>query len=532
MKRLPAGAAVFLIALAVVAPYLLGPAAPSADAEVARLYAAGSWGTAWQSAWGGGSPVWMLGPPGLPALAALPVKAGIPAERATRWIAGLLYALGALGVYELARSLELSAVWMGVAFALAPGRWAELVRDGHAPHAAALAMLPFAPLLLARRKTVPVTAGVLLLAAFWLPRPARSSLWPEVELLLTLGAGWLAARNLRAGRVVPIVVCAGMFAAGLSWRALFARPDVPSPVSPAAVEWLHQHAPGETMIGEPGPYSALNPIRRQAEQVILGPANPLYSVLWLEALGARHVLSGDTVKYTPLLDAEYEDSGGYRVYQTPVHQAGLAVVVSRHQWQNLPRLRSVYDRPSLAAYVEWANRPEGAGFRWLGPREAEVRADLGPDDMILVRQNAAAGWTATTRGQPVTTAADPIGYLLLDPRRTGPLTVSLRAPWRAGSGAALPENAIPVLNADGIVDGIRLTPAPFAPGTVVTIHGSGLGETPTTRVLVAGRQADVLYAGEAQINARLPVDLPAGTAEVVAEVGGVRSNGLTVEIRR
>jgi hypothetical protein len=529
MRRLPAGAAVFLIALTVVAPYLLGTAAPSADAEVARLYAAGSWGTAWQSAWGGGSPVWMLGPPGLPALAALLIKAGIPAERAVRLMAGLLYALGALGVYELARLMELPALWMGVAFALAPGRWAELVRDGHAPHAAALAMLPFAPLLFARRKAVLVAAGVLLLAAFWLPRPARSSLWPEVELLLTLGAGWLAART---GRRCPIVVCAGVFAAGLSWEALFARPDVPSRVSPAAMEWMHGHAPGETIVGEPVPYSALNPVRRQAEQVILGPGNPLYSVLWLEALGASHVLSGDTVKYTPLLDAEYEDSGGYQVYRTPVHQPGPAVVVSRHQWQSLPRLRSVYDRPSLAAYVEWANRPEGAGFRWLGPREAEVRADLGPDDMILVRQNAAAGWTATTRGQPVTTAADPIGYLLLDPRRTGPLTVSLRAPWRAGNSAPLAENAIPVLNPDGIVDGLRLTPAPFAPGTVVTIHGSGLGDTRTTRVLIAGRPAEVLYAGEAQINARLPVDLPAGTAEVVAEVNGVRSNGLTVEIRR
>ena len=529
MKRLPAGAAVFLIALAVVAPYLLGPAAPGADGEVARLYAAGSWGTAWQGAWEGGSAVWMLGPLGLPALAALPIKAGVPAERAVRLIGGLLYALGALGVFELARSLELPALWMGVAFALGPGRWAELARDGHAPHAAALAILPFAPVLFARRRIIPVAAGVLLLAAFWLPRPARSSLWPEMELLLTLGAGWLAARS---GRMVPIAVCVGMFAAGLSWEALFARPDVPPPVSPAAVEWLHRHAPGETTVGEPAPRVDLNPIRRQAERVILGPDNPLYSVLWLQALGARHVLSGDTVKYTPLLDAEYEDSGGYRVYQTPVHQAGPAVVVSRHQWQNLPRLRSLYDRPSLAAYVEWANRPEGAGFRWLGPREAEVRADLGPDDMILVRQNAAAGWTAFTSGQPVTTAADPIGYLVLDPRRTGPVTVSLRAPWRAGSGEALAENAIPVLNRDGIVDGIRLTPPPFAPGTVVTIHGSGLGETRTTRVLVAGRPAEVLYAGEAQINARLPVDLPTGPAEVIAEVSGVRSHGLTVEIRR
>jgi IPT/TIG domain-containing protein len=529
MRRLPAGAAVFLIALAVVGPYLLATAAPSADAEVARLYAAGSWGTAWQSARGGGSPVWMLGPPGLPAPAAFLIKVGIPAERALRLMAGLLYALGALGVYGLARSLELPALWMGVAFALAPGRWAELARDGHAPHAAALAILPFAPLLFARRRTVPVAAGILLLAAFWLPRPARSSLWPEVELLLTLGAGWLVART---GRRCPIVVCVGMFAAGLSWEALFARPDVPPPVSPAAVDWLRQHAPGETTIGEPGPFAAVNPIRRQAEQVILGPGNPLYSVLWLQALGARHALSGDTVKYTSLLDAEYEDSGGYRVYQTPVSQAGPAVVVSRHQWQNLPRLRSLYDRPSLAAYVEWANRPEAAGFRWLGPREAEVRADLGPDDMILVRQNAAAGWTAFTSGQPVTTTSDPIGYLVLDTRRTGPVTVSLRAPWRAGSGATLPENAIPVLNPDGIVDGIRLTPPPFAPGTVVTIHGSGLGDSRTTRVLVAGRLAQVLYAGEAQINARLPVDLPAGPAEVIAQVSGMRSNGLTVEIRR
>ena len=78
------------------------------------------------------------------------------------------------------------------------------------------------------------------------------------------------------------------------------------------------------------------------------------------------------------------------------------------------------------------------------------------------------------------------------------------------------------------MDGVRHTPPPFAPGTIITIYGTDLAGG---RVLVAGRTAEVLYADERQINARLPGDLPSGAAELVVEADGQKSDPVTVEIR-
>jgi hypothetical protein len=547
MKRRPAGAAVFVIALAALAPYLAAPAVPTATSELARWYAEGHTPLSWQPRWGGGSPTWTLGPPGLPALAALASKTGLPPERAVPWAAALLYALGAVGIYQLGRAWKWPAFWMGLAFALAPFRWVDLVRDGNAAHAVALALLPSAGALIVRHGASAIAAAMvalvvlwppapagtglrpeaaamivrgsagrfagalLLIALFWFPAPASGGVRPELELLLVLGAGWLAVRQRRS---VPVIVCAAVFAAGLAWEAFATRP-----ARGGSARWDCEG----TVLGAPAPAVAT---RRQPERLILEPGHPAYTVLWLQALGVGHVVSADRAKFDAILEPERD-----HLYYAPVRHTGSAVLVSRYQFSNLAPLRSFYDRPGLAAYVEWANRPEGAGFRWVSGREAEVRADLGPDDMVLVRQNA-AGWTASVEGQPVATHADPIGYLVLDPRRTGPVTIRLHTPWRAGPDFVLPEHAVPVLTSGGIVDAERHTPPPFAPGTVVTLYGSGLGETGVTRVLAGGRSAEVSYANEGQVNARLPGDLPAGAVEVVVEVNGVRSNGLTVEIDR
>ena len=184
------------------------------------------------------------------------------------------------------------------------------------------------------------------------------------------------------------------------------------PALPARA-WLERHAPGET--------TRLLP---QAQGVIFGPGRAEHSILWLRALGAGHLISRDEGKYGALLENEYQDAAGNRVYQTPLRRPAAAVLVSRYQWRTLPRLRSLYDRTALAAYVNWADRPEAAGFRWTAAGKAEVRTDLGPDDMVLVRQ-LAAGWSASLDGRPLECLRDPVGFLLLDPERAGAVTILL-----------------------------------------------------------------------------------------------------------
>ncbi len=311
---------------------------------------------------------------------------------------------------------------------------------------------------------------------------------------------------------------------------------------PETAAWLERHAPGEPALGPAPTSAARNPIRRQAERLILNPGNEEVSVWWLQARGIAHLVSRDHVKFDALLEAEHTDGAGYRIYKTPLRRPSPAILVSRHQWKSLPPFRSQRDRVALAAYVAWADLAEAAGWRPTGPATAEVRVDLGPDDMILIRQDIHPGWSASLDGQPLPCLRDPIGFVLLDPRREGPSTISVsfdRSFWAFWSERgrpnrppdALPERDPPAIHPGGVLDGLRHTPPPFAPGTVITLYGSDLEENGKARVLVAGRPVQTLYAGDTQVNVQLPADLPPGTVEIVVERDGSRSDAVRVEIR-
>jgi hypothetical protein len=245
------------------------------------------------------------------------------------------------------------------------------------------------------------------------------------------------------------------------------------------------------------PYTPTTPLPPQIRELVYGNTHSVHSALWLLALGVPRLSIAEGGKYEEILER-----GSDNTYQVPVRNPGPAILVSRYQWKRLPRLQSLYDRHALAAYVNWANRPEAAGFRWTSRRRAEVRADLGPDDMILVRHYA-AGWRAS-----VPTRQDPIGYLVLDPPSPGPVTITLTAPVFTPTPAVLPTHIVPRINPGGVA---------FLPDGIISIFGYDLGETGRTRVTVDGRQAEVLWAGEYQVNARLPRDVPP-TPEVQVEV--------------
>ncbi len=277
----------------------------------------------------------------------------------------------------------------------------------------------------------------------------------------------------------------------------------------AAASWLAWFAP-------PRPPAPSTPLPPQIARLVYGPSHRAQSCLWLIALGVPRLSIADGGKYAALLETEQQDPAGWRVYTTPVRNPAAAVLVSRYHWARLPRLRSLYDRRALEAYVTWANRPEAAGFRWTSRRTAEVRADLGPDDLILVRRFA-DGWTA-----PVPHYRDPIGYLVLDPGRTGWVTVTLTAPVFEPVPLAFPETGAPYVNPGGVV---------AFPGGIVTIYGHDLGGPGGTRVYAGGRPAEVLWAGEYQVNARLPRGLPPGPVPLVVEYEGGRSAAYRLEPR-
>jgi uncharacterized protein (TIGR03437 family) len=138
------------------------------------------------------------------------------------------------------------------------------------------------------------------------------------------------------------------------------------------------------------------------------------------------------------------------------------------------------------------------------------------------------------------------------PSNTVELAVAAAAPsiftTFAGGSDAL------ALNQDGTINGPS---TPALRGSIVALFATGTGQTDPPSVTgapadgafnslrasatIAGRPAEVLYAGPAptlvgvaQINARIPADLPEGTqrAAVVVMVGGASSrSGVVLWVR-
>ena len=220
-------------------------------------------------------------------------------------------------------------------------------------------------------------------------------------------------------------------------------------------------------------------------------------------------------------------------------------MVSRWARQTLRPIRGLFDRQGLEAYLDWAGRPETAGVHWRAAGRAEIRADLGPSDVILVRLTARPEWRATVLDGPdhwidLPIQPDPLGYMLIDPNRTGPVTLRLEyrpswwqrvffprlspiSPW---SPASSPRSC-----RAGSWMGVRYAPPPFSPNAVLTIFGRNFVPQ-RTRVLFDEETGEVLYVGPNQINVRLPPNQEPGLLGVRVEAEGRLSYPHIIEVRR
>ncbi len=110
----------------------------------------------------------------------------------------------------------------------------------------------------------------------------------------------------------------------------------------------------------------------------------------------------------------------------------------------------------------------------------------------------------------------------------------LRASARIGANPN-PQSAL--LNQGGILLGAGFEPGPLAPGSIISLFGQSLtsstnvaGSLPLPRtlsglrVLIAGREAPLFYAGPTQVNAQLPFELEADRQlQVLVESNGTPS---------
>jgi hypothetical protein len=333
-------------------------------------------------------------------------------------------------------------------------------------------------------------------------------------------------------------------------------------------------------------------------QIAMGcgaPAATRTAELWLRALDVRYLVvhgPASAEHFHWFVEPErfaawpavWTNGAGDTVYRLPPPDQQQAVVVDLAQMKQLPPLRATDDAQFLEAYVAWARGKREAYIRWLSPDRAELQADTGPNEAILVKANHDAGWTPSEGA----IEKDPIGFLLITGPLKGPINLRFEAPWSEWLGRAITIATIllllwgrppacgglpgrrhfitaavalipaitayailqlrtpptvtvaeqaygrlqpPLISPSGIVDGVTFAQPPLARGSVITLFGTGFGSaTDAVLVQIGPRQAEILYHGPNQVNVRIPLDAPP-VANVSVEVNGCRGNSFAVAVQ-
>ncbi|MBI1358545.1 MAG: hypothetical protein GC160_29765 [Acidobacteria bacterium] len=445
---------------------------------------------------------------GLSRLAGWDGQASLLALSSLAWMAATL------AVYSLARAPLGRSAWQAAAVAAFLPTWSVAVGLRGEPDRLVFWALP--PLLVLavdafRRKPTWLRASAIPLAvvALVLARPGR---WILFDALAA--AGWAAVAWLIVSPSTRRD--ARLAAAGLG--AILAGAILGSGAQQPSTQ--DRARPFERLALS----LELSPLRRSARDLIDSPFHPEESLLWLRALGSDAVTADRYGKFHRELDClTTRDEQCVFVLSAP---AGEAVVVSRPGFEGLRPVRGPLDVERLERYIAWAGRPELLTLERPERGRLTIRADLGPDSVILVRQDFSGPWTVEPAS--VTLHEDPIGYLVLDPGQTdAPVEVSLIAQPNALSLLAPPQlrrdpidmGEFPVLRAEGLVDAQSFAGPPFRPGAYLSLFGSRF-EPEGNDVALDGAPLEKLYESRTQINVRLPQDLSAGSHELTVTSRG------------
>ena len=489
--------------------------------------------------------------PLMPALVALAAElTGLGAARAYLWVVALVYASGALCFYWIVRRSQPSsatALWGALTYAVAPSRLWFLYGQPDGPRLLfwTLILVCVLAALRLRRGFDPrwlalLICGLLLLAGTLPGSVTDLDALAVLELAVLLGiSGWK-----RIGRIKLVkLICTALFVVPSLWSfvihpcLVYQPPAMPE----TAFAWVRANSEKPRVYGPVSAQLLLRPHREAIDRIILSSGGTRESLLWLRAYAAEYLISMDWEKFHPVLDCVGQE-GEWCIYRIPYPNPAQAVLVSRERWQDLKPIRGPLDVEGLEAYLSWAGRPEAVDLVWHDSVSAEIRADLGPADAILVREFALPGWKAVVQEasgskKPLEVRQDPAGFIFLDPNETGPTLLQLAYDpgWldrvMPGSLAKAPfvMGDFPIITSDGVVDAFDYSPPPFKRGAVLTIFGRNFlsGET---SVFIAGEEASPSYVGSNQINVQLPRTLSLGTVDVVVGSDGRQSYPYSIEV--
>jgi len=294
-------------------------------------------------------------------------------------------------------------------------------------------------------------------------------------------------------------------------------------------------APRETRAGlradfRPDLRTASNPILRQAHYLTISKLHPEASLLWLKA-GAQKVAYGPCAKFGHALEIKYDSMLGGCSFDVP-GIAGDAVLTSRRVFDQLQPIRGLLDIEGLERYIRWSNRPEAVSVQREG-NEIELRTSLGPDDLILVRENWSPNWSITPDSAKL--RRDPLGFIVIDPERAGDFHAALsNARFAPTIRSRIDETRLtlakfPAIAPGSAIDAQTFERGPFRPEQYISVFGRGFNPD-STRLLLGESRLEPMWVGESQINFQLPADA-SGMLELRALTGRHTSFPEAIEVR-
>ncbi len=281
--------------------------------------------------------------------------------------------------------------------------------------------------------------------------------------------------------------------------------------------------------------SRLDSRRRAGVELIRSPEHAPESLLWLRALAVSSVSAPCSGKLTGQLESAKSGDRDCRFAIT--QNSAEAVIVSRSELDRLRTIRGPLDVERLERYVTWAARPESITVSRTAPGRLELHADVGPNAAILLRRDFSEHWRAASDNLEL--MEDPLGYTALVPTAPGALEIVLEsnAPtlsffWPPPlDHRPVDTGEFPIIQAEGVVDGQSFAGPPFSPGATLSVFGRRFAAEGNT-VRIGDAAGEILYESSAQINLRLPADLPAGEHELTVTSDGRTTEPYPIEVAR
>jgi hypothetical protein len=167
-----------------------------------------------------------------------------------------------------------------------------------------------------------------------------------------------------------------------------------------------------------------------------------FSMLWMKAFAVRAVAIGGPRSREFYKQFSFPDrykgrlavawsSGDDYIYSVPARVTGLARVVHRENLVSHPPANGI-DVAEMRRFVADLDDPSlpAASWKWKDTNSASMTAILKPEHVIAVAVTYHPGWTASVGGNQVSIHSDGLGFVVIEPKCSGPCTVEMH--WGPG----------------------------------------------------------------------------------------------------